>query len=123
MLVTRLVKKNEETDPMSIDLEALDLNELKALAARAQKLAEVKQRSHQDDLRRRLIALAKDEGYDAYELFGDDDAPKKVRRPARPKYRNPDDHAQTWTGRGKNPNWVKAVLARGLTLQDLLIPA
>ncbi len=111
---------------MSIDIETLDLNELRALVARAQKLAEVKQRNHADDVRRKLIAMAKEEGYDAYALFGTkdaEDAPKKVRRPAKPKYRNPEDHAQVWTGRGKNPNWVKAALASGLTLQDLLIPA
>lgn len=107
---------------MSIDLEALDLNELRSLAARAQKLADAKLRNRVEDVRRKLIAIAKDEGYDAYELFGAEDAPKKVRRPAKPKYRNPDDHGQTWTGRGKNPNWVKAALARGLTLQDMLIP-
>jgi len=107
---------------MSIELESLDLNELRALAARAQKLAEAKLRNRADDVRRKLISIAKEEGFDAYALFGTEDAPKKVRRPAKQKYRNPDDHAQTWTGRGKNPNWVKAALARGLTLQDLLIP-
>lgn len=108
---------------MSIDLEALDLNELRSLAARAQKMAEAKLRNRADEVRRKLIALAREEGYDAYELFGAEDAPKKVRRPAKPKYRNPENHEQTWTGRGKNPNWVKAALASGLTLQDMLIPA
>lgn len=106
-----------------IDLDAMDLGELRALAARAQKLADAKLRNRADEVRRKLIALAKEEGYDAYELFGAEDAPKKVRRPAKPKYRNPADHAQVWTGRGKNPNWVKAALASGLTLRDLLIPS
>ncbi|MCB1766993.1 MAG: H-NS histone family protein, partial [Candidatus Competibacteraceae bacterium] len=29
------------------------------------------------------------------------------RRKGRPKYRNPADPDQTWTGRGKMPNWLK----------------
>lgn len=30
-----------------------------------------------------------------------------------PKFRNPDDFAQTWTGRGKMPLWVKALHEAG----------
>lgn len=108
---------------MSIDLEGMDLNELRSLVARAQKMAEARVRNRADDVRRKLVAIAREEGFDAYELFGAEDAPKKVRRPAKPKYQNPDNNGQTWTGRGKNPNWVKAALARGLSLQDMLIPA
>lgn len=38
------------------------------------------------------------------------------------KYQNPDDPSQTWTGRGKRPNWVHEALSRGKTLDDLRIP-
>lgn len=38
----------------------------------------------------------------------------KRRNPARPKYRNPADPSQTWTGRGRKPHWVSAyLLAKG----------
>lgn len=30
-----------------------------------------------------------------------------------PKYRNPADPAQTWTGRGRPPHWAKALLEAG----------
>lgn len=40
-----------------------------------------------------------------------------------PKYRNPDDAAQTWTGRGRQPLWVAKALEEGKTLESLLIPA
>ncbi len=29
------------------------------------------------------------------------------RRKGKPKYRNPNNPEQTWTGRGKKPNWLK----------------
>jgi DNA-binding protein H-NS len=36
-----------------------------------------------------------------------------------PKYR--DEAGNTWTGRGKRPNWFLQALATGKTPQDLLI--
>ena len=29
------------------------------------------------------------------------------------KYRNPDDASQTWTGKGRQPNWFRAALSKG----------
>lgn len=40
-----------------------------------------------------------------------------------PKYRNPADHKQTWTGRGKAPLWFNALIDSGKTREELLIPA
>jgi DNA-binding protein H-NS len=39
-----------------------------------------------------------------------------------PKYRNPNNPAQTWTGRGKSPTWVAEMKAAG-TLETALITA
>ena len=32
---------------------------------------------------------------------------------AAPKYANPDDATQTWTGKGRQPNWFKSAVAAG----------
>ena len=37
-----------------------------------------------------------------------------------PRYQNPKNAAQTWSGKGKQPNWVDEALARGSTLESLL---
>ncbi|MBD8542379.1 H-NS histone family protein [Oxalobacteraceae sp. CFBP 8755] len=34
-------------------------------------------------------------------------------------YTNPDDSAQQWSGRGRQPAWVKAWLAAGKSLEDI----
>lgn len=39
----------------------------------------------------------------------------------KPKYRNPENPEQVWTGRGNRPRWVTAAIERGLSLQELLI--
>ncbi|MBW2493987.1 MAG: H-NS histone family protein [Deltaproteobacteria bacterium] len=38
-----------------------------------------------------------------------------------PNYRNPDNSAETWTGRGRQPRWVRDALAAGMSLEDLAI--
>ena len=38
-----------------------------------------------------------------------------------PKYRNPKDPAETWSGRGKQPRWLTAQLRSGKTVKDFLI--
>ena len=38
-----------------------------------------------------------------------------------PKYRNPANEKETWTGRGRQPRWVAAEIANGRKLEDFLI--
>ena len=38
-----------------------------------------------------------------------------------PKYRNPNDPAETWSGRGKQPRWLVAQLRAGKKLDDFRI--
>lgn len=38
-----------------------------------------------------------------------------------PKYANPADKSQTWTGRGRRPGWVTDALNSGKSLDDMLI--
>jgi DNA-binding protein H-NS len=40
---------------------------------------------------------------------------------AGPKFRNPENPAETWSGKGKRPSWVEAALAKGKTLASLEI--
>ena len=48
----------------------------------------------------------------------------KTRRPyppVLPKFANPDEPSQVWSGRGVRPRWVTERLATGLALEDLSI--
>lgn len=38
-----------------------------------------------------------------------------------PKYRNPDNPTETWTGRGRQPRWLVAKLGRGGKINDFRI--
>ena len=48
-------------------------------------------------------------------------ASKLKGRKIKPKYRNPADRTQTWTGRGRQPAWVQDALRKGKTLEQLAI--
>ena len=50
--------------------------------------------------------------------FGVAGRPKKA---VKPKYRNPEDPDQTWSGRGRKPEWVNAWLESGKELSELAI--
>src|SRR5918992_5970767 len=46
---------------------------------------------------------------------------KNADQNSKPKYINPDNPDQTWSGRGHQPKWLKEALATGKTLEQLLI--
>lgn len=41
--------------------------------------------------------------------------------PVRPKYRNPKNPGETWSGRGRLPRWLRPQLRGGRKLDDFLI--
>lgn len=126
---------------MSIDLEGLSAKQLEAVIARAKKRQDALQkRKPIAGVRKKLVAMAKADGYTITELFGDDaranaDAAPTAKRAARkstkgrtlgkvaPKYRNPENPKETWSGRGMQPRWLAEQVKRGKSAADFLISA
>lgn len=112
---------------MSIDLSGLGVAELEKLIGDAKARIEVVKKTQFAELRRALEAQARSAGFDIYELFsgGRTRAPAAAaggdKKAVAPKYRNPANNLQTWTGRGKQPHWVRDALAAGTTLDKLAI--
>ena len=48
-------------------------------------------------------------------------AVKKARKKVPPKYKDPKNESNLWTGRGRKPKWVEGHLNNGGTLNELLI--
>jgi DNA-binding protein H-NS len=126
---------------MSIDLNNLSKKELDALITKAKKRkTTLDKRKPAASVRRKVTALAKTEGYTIDELFGAGggtrtraaSATRKPRKAASktkgrklgkvaPKYRNPAKPSQTWAGRGRQPRWMAAEVAKGKKPEDFLI--
>lgn len=102
---------------MAKDLDKLSLPELKQLRKDVDSaIASYKDRE-KAKARVALEETAKEYGFSLDEIVG-----KKTRRSkAPPKYRNPENSAETWSGRGRRPNWIEASLKKGGKLEDFLI--
>jgi len=122
---------------MSIDLSGLSAKELGTLIKNAKKRQTVvAKRPAITKVRAQLNKLLKSSGYTAEEVFGTEapargrvakvakaPAKKAVRKLGKvaPKYRNPANPKETWTGRGKQPRWLAAHTTKGKKLEDFLI--
>ena len=106
---------------MAIDLKGLSQHQLNELIHRAESRKTELAKEKIIRAREKVLALLKTEGLTLDELFNGRIAVRKTRRPAKAKFRNPADHAQTWSGRGKRPRWFNAALAAGKKEKDLLI--
>ncbi len=111
------------------ELNAMTRSQLEALLKKVQKTLD----GRSDGVRKtkaivQLTKLAKKHGFSLDELM-DSGGKKRVTkrgsglagRKVPPKYQDPDSPSLKWSGRGRNPKWVDAALARGMTMEDLKI--
>ena len=107
--------------PLSYDLAEMSLKDLKKLER------DVAAAINGYDSRTKSAAIAELEaharqlGFSLSELTGIEISAKRQRSPAAAKYRNPEDHTDTWSGRGRKPRWFEAALAAGTKVSDLMV--
>ncbi len=121
------------------DISKLTVSELEELIKVCASQIETRRKAAKRDLAKQFKDMAKSEGLAIEEILGDA-APgagarkrrakkagrkkagrKKTRGKVAPKYRNPKNASETWTGRGRKPLWVQAALDSGKQLKDLAI--
>ena len=105
---------------MSIDLTSLSVDELDQLIRDAGARIAIVKRQESAQLRRSLEAQAREAGFDVYELFNIDKS-KGAKRVAASTYRNPKDPEQTWAGIGKRPDWIRAAINAGESLDSMRV--
>lgn len=101
-----------------IDLERLSLSDLKALSKNIDKAIVTREVKDRQEALAAVEAKAFELGYALDELMA---ARGKKRASAVPKYQHPEDPSITWSGRGRQPGWIKEGLAAGKTLDDFLM--
>ena len=62
-----------------------------------------------------LRAMAEKAGFSLNDLFGKRGAKKGS---GEAKYRNPKDSSQTWSGRGRKPNWLVDAVKKGAKIES-----
>lgn len=108
---------------MNIDLDTMSHKDLEKL------LIDVKAAIKNAQTRDRREALkaaekaAAEYGFSLNELSGMTGTTKtgKAKRPSVPKFANPSDASQTWTGKGRQPKWYVEAIESGKQPADLEI--
>jgi DNA-binding protein H-NS len=107
---------------MAIDLKGLNHTQLADLIQKAE------QRQHElvaekgQKVRAKILAMVKAEGLDFDEVMGRRSKGRVAKSSkVKPKYRNPADPSQQWSGRGRQPLWYAAAVKAGKKEKDLLI--
>lgn len=111
---------------MAMNLDSLSPAELQALIRNAEAQMESARKNQVQDVRSKIDALLKGAGLSLDEVYPrrGGKAAKGPRAAVAPKYRNPENPTQTWSGRGKRPIWFsEALKKKGVTAESLLIGA
>ncbi len=101
------------------DLSNLSSSELKEVIRQAKSLISAKEAAEQREAMNAVKAFAKEQGLKWEEVVTQTKG--KKRGPVAPKYRNPKDPSLTWTGRGRQPIWVRDHVESGKSIKKLLI--
>lgn len=108
---------------MSIDLSDLSLEDLKSLRKKIDRLVD----GWEERRRREALAAAEEaarsHGFNLSELGVSGGGKRRgaAKTASVARYANPDNATETWSGRGRRPEWLKAALDAGRSLEDLAI--
>lgn len=113
---------------MNIDLKTMTRKELEKLKSQVEKAIE---KLAEKDKKAAIAAAEKAvaaHGFTLADITGEAAPVKKTRKKnagpktaSAAKYKNPSDPSQTWTGKGRQPQWFKDALAAGKAPEALEI--
>ncbi|MBR1280353.1 H-NS family nucleoid-associated regulatory protein [Bradyrhizobium sp. AUGA SZCCT0283] len=110
------MNKKPSFDGMSVD-------ELWQLHEELSQVLSVRLTSEKRELEKRLAQLRREKQVRQPESAEPRSAPRERRNYPRvfPKYRNPAQPSETWSGRGKQPRWLTAALKTGHKIEEFVI--
>lgn len=104
---------------MDVDLKSLSLKELKDLQSQvAREIAGFHDRQKRQAITT-LEEKARELGFTLAELTGI--APVRKKSVGGPKFANPANPSDTWSGRGRKPRWYSEAIAAGKSGDDLKV--
>ena len=105
---------------MAVDVKSLNEKQLEELSRKIAARKNDLSKERLAKVRAKVDALLKAEGVTFGELYGTRGR-KGKRGKVAPKFRNPANPSETWSGRGKRPRWFNAALKSGKSEKSLLI--
>jgi DNA-binding protein H-NS len=103
---------------MAIDLSGMNRKDLEKLKVDVEKAIRDVAKNELKEARKAAEKAAAKFGYSLSELTGAIGKSAK-KQPAAAKYANPDDASQTWSGRGRQPQWYKDAVSAGKSPSEM----
>lgn len=112
-----------EKSPVALPkIDKLSYNQLIELKDTIEATIAQRRADEQAALKEKMAEMAAEAGFDLEDVLPAKRGGKgKKGGTVAPKYRNPKDTSQTWTGRGRQPKWLVAELEKGRKLESFLI--
>lgn len=103
-----------------VQLDKLTIKDLKELRSKVDRAIASRQTDERNNLKERFREMAEEAGLSLNEVFGGGRSTKG--RTVAAKFANPENPSETWSGRGRQPNWLSAKLKSGANLEDFRLP-
>ena len=103
---------------LKVDLNTLDVDELKAITENAKKLIIEKQQQRLLDAYKKFEEIAEQCNSSIDEILK---AGEELEKERSIKYRNPKNPEETWIGRGRKPTWLVEAIESGKKLEDFAV--
>lgn len=104
----------------NVDISNLSVAELEKLKGSIDSAIANRRDGELLGLRQAIDEMVEKAGFTLEEVM---EARPTKKRVIKPKYSNPGNPEQTWSGRGRKPGWVEEWVSAGRDLNDCLIPA
>lgn len=105
----------------SVNLDKMSLKELLDLEGKLDKAIANARERERTEVKQKIEAIVQNAGFSVNELFGGRAPAAAKGRQVAAKYVNPENRAETWTGRGRKPRWLTAKLEKGAKLEDFAL--
>jgi DNA-binding protein H-NS len=100
-------------------VDNLSLKDLLELEIRVRRAIAVARERDKSEAKQKVENMLKGMGLSFGDVFGGRGGGKGGK--VAPKYRNPDNPSETWTGRGRQPRWLAEKTKKGAKIADFAI--
>jgi DNA-binding protein H-NS len=108
-----------------LNFDAMSVDEIWRLHEEIIQVLSVRLTSEKRELDKRLAKLRREKKMRHLEAPDGQvkGAPRRRRKYPKvfPKYRNPDEPSESWSGRGKRPRWLTNALTAGHTIEEFMV--
>lgn len=100
------------------DLSKYSISQLQALEVRVAEELKTRHFLSISQAREQILYIARNAGISVAQLAANKSSKPPKASPVTKKYRNPNDPSQQWSGRGRQPAWVKEWIETGKSLDE-----